>query len=64
MSISLLTTNNHMNQPAFKANPVKKPSTFISLATRAAVGTDKISKSYDSFIENVIAKKVIAPIMN
>ena len=64
MSISLLTTNSHMNQPAFKANPVKKPSTFISLATRAAVGTDKISKSYDSFIENVIAKKVIAPIMN
>lgn len=64
MSINLLTTNNHMNQPTFKANPAKKPSTFISLATRAAVGTDKISKSYDSFIENIMAKKFIAPIMD
>lgn len=64
MSISLLTTNNHMNQPTFKANPVKKPSTFISLATRTAVGVDKASKGYNSFIENVIAKKFIAPIMD
>ncbi len=64
MSISLITTNNHMNQPTFKANPVKKPSTFISLATRTAVGADKVSKSYNSFIENVIAKKVVAPVMN
>ena len=64
MSISLLTTNNHMNQPAFKANPVKKPSTYISLATRVAVGTDKVTKSYNSFIENVMAKKFIAPIMD
>ncbi len=64
MSISLLTTNNHMNQPSFKANPVKKPSTFISLATRAAIGTKKAEQSYNSFIENVIAKKVVAPVMN
>ncbi len=58
------STINYNNQPAFKSNPAKKPSTFISLASRTAVGTHHVKNLYDSFVENVIAKKLVAPVMN
>ena len=64
MNIGLLTTNSHMNQPSFKANPVKKPSTFMSLAARATVATKKAEELHNSFIEKIMAKKIVAPVMN
>lgn len=65
MAINTLTTPNYnMNQTSFRANPTKKPSTFISLSARAAVGTKKTQELYDSFIEKVVAKKLVAPIIN
>lgn len=60
---SLQTTSYNMNQPTFKANPVKKPSTFISLASRAAIGTKKAQGVYESFTD-IVAKKIVAPVMN
>ena len=63
-SINFSPVNNNMNQTSFKANSVKKPSTFISLTTRTAVGVHNLNNLYNSFTENVLAKKVIAPIIN
>lgn len=62
-----LNSNNKVNnQPSFKGNAaVKKPSTFISLSTRAALGINKLSNFYnEKFIDNILAKKLIAPMMN
>lgn len=54
--------NNINNQPSFKG---QKPSTFVSLSTRAAIGARKLSKFYnEDIIENVLAKKLVAPMMN
>jgi len=64
MNMTSLNNSYNNNQPTFKANSVKKPSTFISLAARAAWGSKKYKQAYDSFAENVMAKKIIAPIMN
>ena len=63
-NFSTTNYNNYNNRPAFKANPGKKPSTFISLATRSAIGAHHIKNVYNSFIEIVMAKKVIAPVIN
>lgn len=58
--------NNINNKPSFRGqSAVAKPSTFISLSTRAALGAQKVSKFYnENIIENILAKKLIAPMMN
>lgn len=62
-NISPMMNNSYnMNTPSFKGAP-KKPSTFVSLATRASLGAKKLSKM-EATLEEKIAEKVIAPLMN
>ena len=63
MSITPMLTSYSNNRPSFKANPTKKPTTFISLATRASVAAKKMDDKYKGFIET-LAEKVVAPIIN
>lgn len=66
MTLASLNTANsyyNMNQTSFKANPVKKPSTFISLTARSAIGIKKANEKYNSFVEK-LAEKIVAPVMN
>ncbi len=61
--LPMMNNNNYgMNTPSFKGLP-KKPSTFASLATRATLGAKKFSK-WETALEEKIAEKVIAPLMN
>jgi len=48
--------------PAFKGN--KKPSTFVSLAGRSIVAAKQIDKAHNWLIEDLLAKKILAPILN
>lgn len=62
-NISPIMNNTYnMNTPSFKGS-AQKPSTFISLATRATLGAKKLSK-WEAALEEKIAEKVIAPLMN
>lgn len=61
-ALSYNNINNNNKQTSFKGT---KPSTFVSLSTRAAMASKKVSKFYnESIIENILAKKLIAPMMN
>ena len=62
-NISPMMNNSYnINTPSFKGAP-KKPSTFVSLATRASLGAKRLSKM-EAALEEKIAEKVIAPLMN
>ena len=62
-NISPMMNNSYnMNTPSFKGMS-GKPSTFASLATRASLGAKKLSK-LETTLEEKIAEKVIAPLMN
>ena len=62
-NISPIMNNTYnVNTPSFRGLP-KKPSTFASLATRASLGAKKFSK-WETTLEEKIAEKVIAPLMN
>ena len=60
--LPMMNNNYGMNTPSFKGLP-KKPSTFASLATRATLGAKKFGK-WETALEEKIAEKVIAPLMN
>jgi len=75
MNLTTLSVNNYKqnNQSlAFrgkadnvvKAVKNKKPSTFISLAGRSMIAAKKINNAHNWFIEDILAKRMLAPILN
>lgn len=62
MNITSISANNYQAQtPSFKS---QKPSTFVSLAARGMTAAKKTNTAYNNFIENVLAKRILAPILN
>lgn len=64
MAISPITSNMSFNSPSFKAVPKWKPNYLAKSNAFISDVSKKWNQGYDNFVENVLVKPIIAPVMN